>query len=142
MHVETAAPEWIKSKIYCPVPLKLSGPYCGERVFVVLSPLLVVFCYQQSHTHTLMQTDLETLNRREIRAIARDLSEEQAQNLIHKEKNGSARKEVLEMLAVQARKARRKRVMKQALVEGLHLRTVSKLAVFITATLHCPCRDS
>ena len=52
------------------------------------------------------------------------LSEEQALSLIQKEENGRARKFVLKMLAAQARKAKRRRNLKQAQEEGILLPTV------------------
>ena len=73
-----------------------------------------------------MQTDLATLFEDTIKSIVKKnpLSEEQAQDLITKEQNGRARKRVIDFLALQARKAKRKRNLKQIEEEGILLPTV------------------
>ena len=72
------------------------------------------------------QTDLATLSMDAIRSIIKKnpLSEEQAQDLITKEQNGRARKRVIDFLALQERKAKRKRNLKQIEEEGILLPTV------------------
>ena len=73
-----------------------------------------------------MQTDLATLFEDTIKAIVKEnpLSEEQAQSLVTKEENGRARKRVIDFLALQGRKAKRKRNLKQIEEEGILLPTV------------------
>lgn len=62
-----------------------------------------------------------------MKAIVREnpLSEEQANNLIRKEQNEGGRKGVLEVLTRQQRKAKKRRNMKHAKVDGVRLETVS-----------------
>ena len=73
-----------------------------------------------------MQTDLATLHDEAIKTIVKKnpLSEEQAQILITKEKSGRGRKSVIKFLDLQARKAKRRRMLKEALDEGILLPTV------------------
>ena len=70
---------------------------------------------------TWMQTDLGTLSRETIKSIVKKnpLSEEHAQILITKEKDGRGRKRVIDFLACQARKAKRRRSLQQIQEEGI-----------------------
>ena len=63
-----------------------------------------------------MQIDIDALTEKDIRAIVKkhQLSQEQAQTLLQKEKSGSARANVLTMLAAQVRKAKRRRELKES----------------------------
>ena len=76
--------------------------------------------------HARMQTDLSTLFEDTIKAIVKEnpLTEEQAQSLVTKEENGRARKRVIDFLALQGRKAKRERNLKQIEEEGILLPTV------------------
>ena len=73
-----------------------------------------------------MQTDLSIFHEDAIKSIIKKnpLSEEQAQSLITKEKNGRNRMRVINFLALQARTARRRRNLKQIEDEGMPLATV------------------
>ena len=73
-----------------------------------------------------MQTDVGTISRDTLKSIVKKkpLSEEQAQILITKEKSGRGRKSVIKFLDLQARKAKRRRMLKEALDEGILLPTV------------------
>ena len=73
-----------------------------------------------------MQADLSTLEKGDIRSIAKanPLTEEQAQSLITKEKNGRGRKRVINFLALQARAAKHRRNLKRMEEEGLMHPTV------------------
>ena len=68
-----------------------------------------------------MQADLSTLEKDDIRSIAKanPLTEEQAQSLITKEENGRGRKRVINFLDLQARTAKRSRILKQIQEEGI-----------------------
>ena len=73
-----------------------------------------------------MQTDLASLFEDTIKSIVKKspLSEELAQSLITTEKNGLGRKRLIKFLALQARKAKRMRNLKEAQDEGILLPTV------------------
>ena len=68
-----------------------------------------------------MTADVDALTELTASAFIKEneLSEEQAHSLIQKEENGRGRKFVLKMLAAQARKAKRRRNLKQAQEEGI-----------------------
>ena len=73
-----------------------------------------------------MQTDLSILHEDAIKSIIKKnpLSEEQAQSLITKEKNGRNRMRVINFLDLQARTAKRSEILKQIREEGILLPTV------------------
>ena len=73
-----------------------------------------------------MQTDLSIFHEDAIKSIIKKnpLSEEQAQSLITKEKNGRNRMRVINFLALQARTAKRSEILKQIQEEGIVLPTV------------------
>ena len=72
------------------------------------------------------QTDLTSLSEDTIKSIVKKhpLSEDQAQSLITKEKNGKGRPRVINFLALQARTAKRRRNLQQIQEEGIPLSAV------------------
>ena len=73
-----------------------------------------------------MAADVDALTELTASAFIRknQLSEEQARSLIRNEQNGRSRKFILRLLGAQARKAKRRRNLKQAQEEGILLPTV------------------
>ena len=73
-----------------------------------------------------MQTDVGTISRDTLKSIVKKkpLSEEQAQILITKEKSGRGRKRMIDFLASQVRKAKRRRSLQQLQQEGTALAMV------------------
>ena len=99
----------------------------GHMYLLLLFRFLVDLSSQPTIMRTWMhQTDLTSLSEDTIKSIVKKdlLSEEQAQSLITKEKNGRGRTRVINFLALQARTARRRRNLKQIEDEGIPLATV------------------
>ena len=93
--------------------------------------LLFRFLVDLSSQPTIMrtwmhQTDLTSLSEDTIKSIVKKdlLSEEQAQSLITKEKNGRNRMRVINFLDLQARTAKRSEILKRIQEEGIVLPTV------------------